>query len=174
MPDSHAGDKVTFPPIGAMFRGPGPGRYMLPTTCSYQGHDFTKHRKPAASFGLRHLHALTNDCSPGPKYLQDARITRTGLEGNPKYSLLGNARFEQLSKLNVPGPGEIQIKRFCDFFAAIFDSKLVVVTVNKRQSRVTLRGSEIFFTKWFFTIIAVRKLEIELNNLHENIRASAV
>lgn len=106
MPDSNVGDQVKLPPIGAMFRGPGPGRYMLPTLCSHQGHDGRKKRNPAYSFGNKHLHSLTNDCSPGPRYLQDSRVTKTGLDGNPKYSMLGNARFENLSKLKVPGPGQ--------------------------------------------------------------------
>lgn len=107
MPDSNDGDKVSLPPIGATFRGPGPGRYMLPTSCCYVGHDLTKKRNPAPSFGTRHVHSLANDCSPGPRYLQSDRITRGGLEGNPKYSMLGDARFEKLSKLNVPGPGRL-------------------------------------------------------------------
>ena len=34
-------------------RGPGPGRYGLPSTCGQNGHDFTKLMKPAFSFGKR-------------------------------------------------------------------------------------------------------------------------
>ena len=37
--------------------GPGPGRYGLPGTVGANGHDFTKHMKPAYSFGSR----LKND-----------------------------------------------------------------------------------------------------------------
>jgi len=33
--------------------GPGPGRYGLPSTVGYRQHDFTKHMKPAYSFGGR-------------------------------------------------------------------------------------------------------------------------
>ena len=52
--------------IEAKLRGPGPGRYGLPTTCGTEKHDFTQHRKPAFSFGKRfndnevrlQLHAL--------------------------------------------------------------------------------------------------------------------
>ena len=37
--------------IEAKLRGPGPGRYGLPATCGQTGHDFSKHMKPAFSFG---------------------------------------------------------------------------------------------------------------------------
>ncbi|KAK3708610.1 hypothetical protein QZH41_011777 [Actinostola sp. cb2023] len=104
MPDDST--SVTLPPINATFRGPGPGRYMLPTTCSYSGHDFSKNRKPCYSFGTRHLHALTNDCSPGPKYLANSRLTKNGLEGNPKHSLGGTDRYAKRTIFNVPGAGE--------------------------------------------------------------------
>lgn len=106
MPENNAADQVTFPPIAASFRGPGPGRYMLPTSCRFLGHDVRKKRNPAYSFGSRHLHALANECSPGPRYLPSDKVTRIGINGNPKYSMLGDARYEKLSKLKVPGPGK--------------------------------------------------------------------
>ncbi|EDO35555.1 predicted protein [Nematostella vectensis] len=105
MPDARTGDQVKLPPIGAIFRGPGPGRYMLPTTCNYNMHDVTRNRRPAFSFGNKHMHALTNDCSPGPMYLPDSRITRVGAEGNPKYSLGGTDRYAKKTILRPPGPG---------------------------------------------------------------------
>ena len=54
--------------IEAKLRGPGPGRYGLPTTCGTEKHDFTQNRKPAFSFGTRFS---DNDmvASPGPVYL---------------------------------------------------------------------------------------------------------
>jgi len=33
--------------------GPGPGRYALPSTIGFINHDFSKHTKPAYSFGRR-------------------------------------------------------------------------------------------------------------------------
>ena len=39
--------------ISAMERGPGPARYLLPGSCGFRGHDFTKGKNPAFSFGLR-------------------------------------------------------------------------------------------------------------------------
>lgn len=104
MPDDT--QNVKLPPIGASFRGPGPGRYQLPTTCSYLSHDVSKRRNPAYSFGSKHKHALTNDCSPGPSYLQSEGITRNGKEGNPKYSLGGTDRFAKRTILRPPGPGK--------------------------------------------------------------------
>ncbi len=43
--------------ISLFFPGPGPAHYALPTTCRYEGHDFssTKVRRPAWSFGLRDM-----------------------------------------------------------------------------------------------------------------------
>ena len=48
--DGEHGEK---PIIAAKLRGPGPGRYGLPSTVGYVAHDFTKHRKPAYPFGQR-------------------------------------------------------------------------------------------------------------------------
>lgn len=104
MPDES--NSVKLPPIGATFRGPGPGRYMLPTTCSFSTHDLTKRRNPAFSFGSYHKHALTNECSPGPSYLPNSRVTRNGLEGNPKYSLGGTDKSTIKTIFKTPGPGK--------------------------------------------------------------------
>ena len=54
--------------IEAKLRGPGPGRYGLPTTCGTASHDFTQHRKPAFSFGKR-FNDNEKVASPGPVYL---------------------------------------------------------------------------------------------------------
>lgn len=105
MPDDTK--TVKLPPIGATFRGPGPGRYQLPTTCSYLAHDFSKRRNPAYSFGTPHKHALTNECSPGPQYLPNAGITRNGMEGNPKYSLGGSDKSTVRTIFKTPGPGKL-------------------------------------------------------------------
>ena len=44
-------------------RGPGPGRYGLPSTCGQNGHDFTKLMKPAFSFGKRLGNSLVDGVS---------------------------------------------------------------------------------------------------------------
>lgn len=33
-----------------------------------------------------------NDCSPGPSYMVDKKITRFGVDGTPMYSILGRSR----------------------------------------------------------------------------------
>lgn len=49
--------QVTFPEnvqlIIYYFKGPGPGRYALPSTCGYNKHDITKWMNPAYSFGQK-------------------------------------------------------------------------------------------------------------------------
>ena len=40
--------------IGSKLKGPGPGRYGLPSTCGQTAHDITQHMKPSYSFG-KHL-----------------------------------------------------------------------------------------------------------------------
>ncbi|XP_042198750.1 outer dense fiber protein 3-like protein 2 [Callorhinchus milii] len=93
------------PRIAAHERGPGPGRYALPPTIGSVGHDFTRHANPAYSFGKKHTSALYySDCSPGPQYYVDPKITRFGQNGTPAYSMLGRAKHS--SKYSeTPGPG---------------------------------------------------------------------
>jgi len=38
------------------------------------------------------LSAFKDDCSPGPQYKIDPRITKTGLDGTPAYSILGQQK----------------------------------------------------------------------------------
>ncbi|XP_071486674.1 ciliary microtubule associated protein 1A-like [Diadema antillarum] len=81
------------PIIAARERGPGPGRYGLPSTCGYIKHDFSKHMKPAHSFGHRLENSMfRKDFSPGPGYFINAEITRVGKDGTPAYSILGRQK----------------------------------------------------------------------------------
>jgi hypothetical protein len=85
--------KVKTPMIAARETGPGPGRYALPSSCGFLKHDFTKLQQPAFSFGHRLENSMfKKDCSPGPGYFIDARISRYGKDGNPSYSILGRQR----------------------------------------------------------------------------------
>nr|XP_039270797.1 outer dense fiber protein 3-like [Styela clava] len=96
--------------IAARERGPGPGRYGLPSTVGFKGHDFTKHQKPSYSFGMRLDNSMfSKDVSPGPKYLIESRYTRHGPEGEPKYSML--ARQPELRGFKTPGPGTYDNQR---------------------------------------------------------------
>ena len=53
------------PKISAKLRGPGPARYSLPSTSGYNGHDATKNRLPAYSFGLRTAMLYKRTNTPG-------------------------------------------------------------------------------------------------------------
>ena len=72
--------------IGAMWKGPGPAKYMLPGTTGSKTHDFTKRRNPAWSFGLRTT-KVQESCSPGPKFLITKNFTRFGPDPAPKWTL---------------------------------------------------------------------------------------
>eukprot|EP00117_Sycon_ciliatum_P017011 scpid83297/ scgid16198/ Outer dense fiber protein 3; Outer dense fiber of sperm tails protein 3 len=95
---------TTRPIIAAMERGPGPARYGLPTGVGYQGHDCSKHLNPAYTFGKRTGSLFTNDCSPGPGYFIDPKMTKKGKDGTPSYSMLG--RHKDLNVFRTPAPGK--------------------------------------------------------------------
>uniref|UniRef100_H3DDC8 CIMAP1 family member D n=2 Tax=Tetraodon nigroviridis TaxID=99883 RepID=H3DDC8_TETNG len=85
--------------------GPGPGRYGLPPTVGFVGHDFTKPTSPAYSFhGKMTDNMYCVDCSPGPKYHIDAKMTRFGRDGTPAYSMLGRIQSKK-QQVQTPGPG---------------------------------------------------------------------
>lgn len=89
------------PLIGAMFRGPGPC-YGLPDTLGFQKHDFTKNKAPAYSFGIRGKAQDKSECSPGPAYHLPDKLTRSGPDGAPKFSLKGRPNMQ--SSFKTPGP----------------------------------------------------------------------
>lgn len=102
------------PMIGAMFRGPGPS-YGLPDTLGFQKHDFTKSKAPAYTFGLKGKYKDKDECSPGPAYFIPEKLTRSGPDGAPKYSLKGRPNLQ--ASFRTPGPGKkiymiIQLKLF--------------------------------------------------------------
>ncbi|XP_068175862.1 outer dense fiber protein 3-like protein 2b [Antennarius striatus] len=93
------------PIIAGREKGPGPGRYGLPSTIGFAGHDFTKPTCPAYSFhGRMSDNMYYVDSSPGPKYHIDAKITRFGRDGTPSYSMLGRMKAEK-ELFQMPGPG---------------------------------------------------------------------
>lgn len=109
-------------PIGAHFKSPGP-KYMLPGSTGskiminflnlqlaflhdlgFRTHDLRKRMAPSFSFGTRHA-KFTNNRSPGPgNYLVPPHITKTGVDGTPRYSLYG--RKTDIAPFKTPGPGE--------------------------------------------------------------------
>jgi hypothetical protein len=91
------------PQIGAMFRGPGPARYLLPGSTGYRVHDPTKNKAPAYSLGVKSSKLDQGPTSPGPAYLVPPNITRTGVEGTPRYSLA--SRTKSAGNFKTPAPG---------------------------------------------------------------------
>ncbi|XP_071243594.1 outer dense fiber protein 3-like protein 2a isoform X1 [Salvelinus alpinus] len=93
------------PIIAGREKGPGPGRYALPPTIGYINHDLTKPSSPAYTFHRRMSSSMVSvDCSPGPQYHIDAKMTRFGRVGTPSYSMLGRAR-RAADLFQTPGPG---------------------------------------------------------------------
>ncbi|XP_014843477.1 outer dense fiber protein 3-like protein 2b isoform X1 [Poecilia latipinna] len=95
-----------YPAIAGKEKGPGPGRYGLPPTIGFVGHDFTKPTSPAYSFhGRMSNNMLSLDSSPGPLYHVDAKITRFGKDGTPAYSMLSRMKTQIEELFSTPGPG---------------------------------------------------------------------
>ncbi|XP_037326687.2 outer dense fiber protein 3-like protein 2b [Pungitius pungitius] len=93
-----------YPLIAGREKGPGPGRYGLPPTIGFMGHDFTMQTSPAYSFHGRMSDTMYRvDSSPGPQYHIDAKMTRFGRDGTPAYSMLGRVKAQKL--FQTPGPG---------------------------------------------------------------------
>ena len=89
-------------PIAAMFASPGP-RYALPSNTGHSNHDIRKKKAPSYSFGTKHA-KFTDDCSPGPRYLVNPRLSRAGRSGEPHYSLY--SRPNDPKRFSTPGPGK--------------------------------------------------------------------
>ena len=95
--------------LACMEKGPGPAKYLLPGSTGYQGHDPTKHAKPAYSFGVRHKQFSTiaaTALSPGPIYYISPEMTRRGKDGTPVYSLTSRPR--PINTSCTPAPSESQ------------------------------------------------------------------
>ncbi|XP_061599678.1 outer dense fiber protein 3-like protein 2a [Cololabis saira] len=101
------------PIISARERGPGPGRYALPSTVGYVNHDFTKPSSPAYSFRSRMSSAMVSvDSSPGPRYYIGAKLTRFGQMETPSYSFSGRGRRAGIKEpFPTPGPGAYSPER---------------------------------------------------------------
>jgi len=90
--------------IAAKSKGPGPGRYLLPSTCGKEGHDISQKKAASYSFGKYLGSSFINKvCSPGPVYRVDPELTRHGKDGTARYTQQG--RHAEISVFNTPGPG---------------------------------------------------------------------
>jgi len=98
------------PVIGAMWKGPGPAKYYLPSTVGYLNHDATKNKKPGYVFGLKTVNKGDTKRSPGPAaYSVADRSTRYGADGTPKYSL--HYRPKTCQNFNTPGPDAYKVEK---------------------------------------------------------------
>ena len=91
-------------PISAMYSTPGPA-YGLPGLTGVKEHDprSVHNRGPAYSFGLKGG-KFKDECSPGPAYYPNPKITREGRDGTPAYSLY--SRHADKNNSLTPGPGK--------------------------------------------------------------------
>ncbi|NXU34239.1 ODF3A protein, partial [Drymodes brunneopygia] len=88
-------------PILAEFSTPGP-KYGLPQTIGFTAHDPTRDRAPA--YSLRGTKCPpTENCSPGPRYLIEYSITKTGKQVAPL--ALVTARPKTKTEV-TPGPSD--------------------------------------------------------------------
>ena len=112
-------------PISAEHSTPGPV-YLLPGLVGTSFHDprSVHSKQPAYSFGLRHGKEK-DESSPGPCYFPNPRISRTGKDGTPHFSLY--ARRGDLKSDRSPGKNEAQTMR---------NSRLMQVVCTFLQDRV--------------------------------------
>ncbi|XP_071370145.1 ciliary microtubule associated protein 1B [Centroberyx affinis] len=94
-------------PIAALYGSPGP-KYALPGLIGLNDHDPRKQKAPVFSFGTRHG-LFSSDCSPGPRYLIPANVTRVGRDGTPAFSLYSRPKDPEL--FQAPGPGRYSPER---------------------------------------------------------------
>eukprot|EP00056_Hartaetosiga_gracilis_P021562 m.24873 g.24873 ORF g.24873 m.24873 type:complete len:250 (-) comp9143_c0_seq1:294-1043(-) len=89
------------PMIAAKERGPGPGRYALPSTFGYGNTDKTRKGVPAFSFGAR-IADRKKLQTPGPNYI-DPKMSRYGTTSMKASTITG--RPKSLKSFQAPGPG---------------------------------------------------------------------
>ncbi|XP_076334810.1 ciliary microtubule associated protein 1A-like [Tachypleus tridentatus] len=95
--------------LAAQIKGPGPGKYLLPGSVGFTGHDITKRRNPAFSFGSR-TKIIDKKTTPGPCYLIPSSVNRYGRIEAPAYTL--SSRPVELEPFASPGPGAYSPEKF--------------------------------------------------------------
>lgn len=78
--------------------GPGPGKYLLPTTVGYVDHDATRPRAPLYSMGQRPVVVMMTD-GPGAAKYNIENKTRFG--GPSDHAYMGHKVHELYSKFNI-------------------------------------------------------------------------
>ncbi|ELV09308.1 SHC-transforming protein 2 [Tupaia chinensis] len=87
----------------SMCSGSGPGSCLLPSAVGRFNQDCTRVASPACSRTRKSGEAPPPDCSPGPIYLLDPKVTRFGRSCTPAYSMQGRGKTRGLEV--TPGPG---------------------------------------------------------------------
>lgn len=92
------------PMIAAREKGPGPGRYLLPSSVGTSNHDGTKMKAASYSFGTALPTSIYRQTpGPGPAHKVTAGIGRHGVENAAKYTIAGRAKDFKSAKTPAPG-----------------------------------------------------------------------
>jgi hypothetical protein len=101
--------------IAAKERGPGPGRYQLPSSVGSTAHDVTKKKAPGYSFGTKLPNSIIKKSDgPGPKDNVAPSMTRTGKQSAPAYSMGSRPSGFKLGRTPAPGaysPEKVKIDK---------------------------------------------------------------
>jgi len=123
------------PLIAAKERGPGPGRYGLPSTLGSKTHDATKHMEPAFSFGQKLPNSIFKKTdSPGPGYYVNPKMSRYGSDGTPSFSMSG--RTKDFKPAETPAPGAYRPE-------GVHPQKEVRAPVYSMGARTMLRTNDV-------------------------------
>jgi len=103
------------PMIAAKEKGPGPGRYLLPSAVGSSNHDQTKKMSASFSFGTKLPNSIIRPTAgPGPAHNVPPAIQRTGKDEAPKYSMAGRPNENKLARTPAPGaysPEKVKIDK---------------------------------------------------------------
>lgn len=92
------------PMIAAREKGPGPGRYLLPSSTGTSNHDASKKKASSYSFGTALPSSIfQSTAGPGPSHKVEPGMSRHGKGDAPKYTMSGRAKDIKTSK--TPGAG---------------------------------------------------------------------
>lgn len=123
------------PLIAAKERGPGPGRYALPSTLGSKFHDTTKRTEPAFSFGQKLPNSIFKKTdSPGPGYYVNPKMSRYGSDGTPSFSM--SSRSKDFKPAETPAPGAYRPE-------GVHPQKEARAPVYSMAARTELRGNDV-------------------------------
>lgn len=101
--------------IAARERGPGAGRYLLPSSMGHPNHDVTKQMAPGYSFGTKLPNSIfSKTAGPGPAHAVASALGRHGIEEKPAYTMAGRAKDFKSARTPAPGaysPENVKINK---------------------------------------------------------------